>query len=180
MNNTFIFIFLFFFFFIFTKVFFKKAVNFMISLKFSDGIQYFLYVAFTIGCILLIFQKVNLPYVAENPILFKCILAIPLLGLCTLMPVLDFVKNPQHPTRLQILQTLADKEELKKALEESKKILEETNAWKVKYLDILNRCNEEMDKINASDLSDAEKQEKANEIMDKYNKEIELLSSNKN
>ncbi len=176
MNSTLIFIFLFAFFLLFTKTFFRKAAKFIVSLNIFDGIQYFLYVVFAIGCIILMFQEIQLPYVAESPILFKFGLAIPALGLSTLIPVLDFVKNPQHPARLQIVQAAIEKEELKKVLDESSKLLKETNAWKVKYFDILSRCNEEMEQIKQSDLSEEEKEAKAHEIMDKYNKEIEAIS----
>ena len=68
-------------------------------------------------------------------------------------------------------------EELKKDLEESKKILEETNVWTTKYFDILNRCKAEIEELDASDLSEEEKKTKSEEILEKYNKELESISN---
>lgn len=177
MNNTLIFIFLFFLSFFITKKIFQKAAHFMISLSLLDGVQYFLYVIFSFGCLIMLFQKVNLPYMSENPVLFKTALVFPVIGLSTLTTIIAFMKNPQHPERLKLLTSVKQTEELKKDLEESKKILEETNVWTTKYFDILNRCKAEIEELDASDLSEEEKKTKSEEILEKYNKELESISN---
>ena len=172
METFLIFIFLFIFFVIFTKSFFKKTVDFIISLSTSDGIQYFLYVICMIECIILSFQRVNFPYVCEYPMIFRCILFIPAIGLVTLLPVLDIMKNPEHEFRKQMIEVQKAKEMLK----QSKILLNETLNWKIKYMEILSKCDNEIEKIKNSDLSDEEKKIKEDEIIEKYNKEIKAIS----
>lgn len=173
MKTIFIFIFLFIFFTWFTKFFFKKTLDFIVSLNILDEIQYFLCVTFIFECIVFSFQKINLPYVSEYPIMFRFLLLIPVIGLITLFPVLDIMRNPEHEFRKQTIEI----QKAKKLLEESKTLLNETMNWKISYMEILTKCNYEIEQIKTSDLSEEEKKIKEDEIIDKYNKEIEKLSN---
>lgn len=161
-------------------IFMKQSMQFVMSLSFMDGIQYILHIIFCIGCTLLIFQPIKLPFLWEYSFIFKLILLIPVLCLLAVPSTLRAIGNPNDEFRVEIIRSQKEREELTLLLENSKEFLADLEKWQERYSEILTRCENKMKELEEADLSEEEKEEKVKEIWAECDKEIEKLNEGNN
>ena len=148
----------------------KRSLEFMISLSILDGISYFLYMLFSLGCLILCFQTIKLPILYEHPIWFKILLGFTSFKLFSLKFNFQCIKNPNNKTRLELIENLEKEDAI---LEEIKIKEDNVKKLKEKQQDILKNFYKELNELEKQNYSEEELQTKISLLTQKYDKLFE-------
>lgn len=152
------------------KLISQNNLNFIRTLSILDGISYFLYMLFCLGCLILVFQTIKLPILYKHPIWFKLLLSFTSLKLLSLKFSFECIKNHNNKARIELIHNL-DKED--KILNEIKIKEDKIKKLKEKQQLILKDFYKELDELEKQNYSEEELQTKISLLTQKYDKLFE-------
>ena len=156
----------------------NSSFNFIRHLNFLSGIEYFLYMIFSIGCLILSIQKeYNIPILYEYDFIVRILFIYTACKLFSLKNIFLCIKNPNNQYRLQVLENLSKEEQILANIEKEK---ENIQIIKEKQKKVLKEFNIELKELEKNSKFDTEEElaKKIDSLTTKYNKLLEDCKKN--